>query len=258
MDKIIKKKKYGQHFLIDNNIALKTVKSLSLLHKSYNNLLEIGAGDGMLTTILLKDKKTKLYIAEIDKDLINILSEKFPSLGNNLLNVDFLKLNFQKKFEEQTGIIGNFPYNISSQILFRIIENRAIVPEMVGMFQKEVAERVTSIPGNKIYGKISVLIQAFYKTEMLFKVSNNVFSPKPQVESAVIRLVRKENFELDCNEKIFFSIVKSSFNQRRKTLKNSLSQYRNFFPNVEENILSKRPEVLSVIDFINLSKKLEN
>lgn len=254
MEGLPKKKKFGQHFLHDKNIAKKIADSLSLIHTHYQTLIEIGPGDGSLTQYLNSIDKLNLFLVEIDEDLIENLNLKFTNLVGNILNVDFLKLNFQEVSENQIGIIGNFPYNISSQIIFKIIDNRHQVPEMVGMFQKEVAERLIAPPGSKVYGGISAMVQAFYETKMLFKVGKQVFSPPPNVESAVIQLVRRDNFNLECNEKVFFQIVKASFNQRRKTLRNSLKVLNYDLSDVDPDILSNRPEQLSYLDFIEMVK----
>lgn len=248
------KKKFGQHFLLDKNIASKIAESLTLSNIKYKTLLEIGPGNGNLTEFLLNKKDIDLYLVEIDNELIQQLRGRFSLPENRIINNDFLKLSIRDLFDQQIGIIGNFPYNISSQILIKVIENKDKIPELIGMFQKEVAERICSLPGNKIYGIISVFVQAFYNVEYLFSVSKNVFRPRPKVESGVIRLVRKDNFSLDCNEKLFFQIVKQAFNQRRKILKNSLEVYRKYFSKIEVEILGRRPEELSVSDFEYLAR----
>jgi 16S rRNA (adenine1518-N6/adenine1519-N6)-dimethyltransferase len=249
---IQKKKKYGQHFLTDKNIATKIVAGIKVTKKE--NVIEIGPGEGILTNLLFERFNTALFLIEIDGELIPILHEKFPVLKDQIIHADFLEFNIDKFFNNEICIIGNFPYNISSQILFNVIEYRDKVVEVVGMFQKEVAKRICSDPGTKEYGILSVLIQAFYKTEYLFSVSKNVFNPPPKVESGVIRLERKENFKLDCNEKLFQRIVKQGFQQRRKKLHNSLKSFNK--ENIQDEIFDKRPEQLSFNDFIYLTKLL--
>jgi 16S rRNA (adenine1518-N6/adenine1519-N6)-dimethyltransferase len=255
LEKHFTKKKFGQHFLVDKNIAKKIAGSLSLSGSSYNKLLEIGSGNGALTEYLSLLPGIKLYTIEIDTELIPVILEKFPQLEKQIINEDILLFDLERTFKEQVGIIGNFPYNISSQILFKVIENRNKVPEVVGMFQKEVAERITSPPGNKVYGILSVLVQAFYHAEYLFTVSRNVFYPRPNVESAVIRLIRKESFFLNCDEPRFFQVVKQAFNKRRKTLKNALHLY-SFLPECDP-LLMKRAEQLSFEDYIFLTKSIK-
>lgn len=247
---IQKKKKYGQHFLIDKNIANKIVSGLQ--SNKPEMILEVGPGEGILTNLLYERFKSELYLVEIDSDLIPVLNQKYPDFKEKIIHSDFLNINLSEIFDQkEIAIIGNFPYNISSQILFKVIEFRNNVVEVVGMFQKEVAKRICSGPGNKDYGILSVLTQAFYQTEYLFSVSKNVFSPQPKVESGVIRLTRKENYKLECNEKIFQRIVKQSFQQRRKQLHNSLRS--DFRDASVDDILNKRPEELSWKDFIYLT-----
>jgi len=244
------KKSLGQHFLVDKNIANKIVDSLT--NKTALNVMEVGPGKGVLTEILFKKYKEKLFFVEIDTELFSQLSNKFPELKNNIFNVDFLKFDILKEFKEQTSVIGNFPYNISNRIFFKILENKQIVPEVVCMIQKEVAERISSKPGNKVYGILSVLLQAFYNIEYLFTVNETVFDPPPKIKSAVIRLSRKDNFSINCNENDFFIIVKTAFNQRRKMLRNSLKSLLQD-KNIENEILLKRPEQLSVNEFVYLT-----
>lgn len=249
---IQKKKKYGQHFLKDKNIAGKIVSGLKTSKSGI--VIEVGPGEGILTNLLINRFNSGLHLVEIDGDLITDLHEKFPALKEQIIHADFLEINLEKVFNNEISIIGNFPYNISSQILFNVIEYRNNVIEVVGMFQKEVAKRICSGPGTKDYGILSVLIQAFYNTEYLFSVSKNVFSPPPKVESGVIRLERKDNFKLDCNEKLFQRIVKQGFQQRRKKLHNSLKSFIN--DSTQDEIFNKRPEELSFNDFIYLTKLL--
>ena len=243
------KKSLGQHFLNDLSIAKKIVESLS----PCQNILEIGPGTGILTQFLLK-KNNNLKLVEIDNESVNFLILELKINKSIIYNQDFLNLDLSKIFENNNfSVIGNFPYNISSQIVFKIIENRKLIPEMCGMFQYEVAERICENEGSKKYGIISVITQAFYETKLLFEVSNNFFSPPPKVNSAVILLKRKKNLKIDCDEKLFFKIVKLSFQQRRKTLRNSLKQI-NLSDNLREHIIfDKRPEQLSVDQFVDLT-----
>ncbi len=246
------KKSLGQHFLKDENIAQKIVGSL----QSTDAVLEIGPGMGVLTKFLIP-KCEQLKLIEIDHESVEYLSETYPQITNNIVWADFLKVNPSKIFDQTFSVIGNFPYNISSQIFFKVIENREMIPEVVGMIQKEVAERLVAPPGNKTYGILSVILGAFYKMEILFTVSENVFTPPPKVKSAVIRLIRKENFQLECDEKLFFRVVKTGFNQRRKTLRNSLkSLWINKLDTDEFPIFKKRPEQLGLEEFVELTKIL--
>ncbi|POY34752.1 16S rRNA (adenine(1518)-N(6)/adenine(1519)-N(6))-dimethyltransferase [Solitalea longa] len=249
------KKHLGQHFLTDKNIAQKIVEGLrpSL---GYTDVLEVGPGMGVLTDFLVKKEAYKTHLIDIDGESIEYLHKKYPELKDRIVHGDFLAMDFSSVFKEQFAIIGNFPYNISSQIIFKIIENRAMVPEMVGMFQKEVGERVAAKPGGKEYGILSVLTQAYYKIEYLFTVKPGVFNPPPKVNSGVIRLTRKESTSLNCNEKLFFQVVKAAFNQRRKQLRNALSQFQ---PKgkIDDVTLELRAEKLSVEDFIKITQLLE-
>jgi 16S rRNA (adenine1518-N6/adenine1519-N6)-dimethyltransferase len=249
------KKSLGQHFLTDENIAGKIVSSLGE-SDDYNNILEIGPGMGMLTKYLYKREKQQIYIIEKDRQAHEHLLKTFPENKDRIILADFLDFDLNDLFQFKFAVIGNFPYNISSQILFRILEFRNRIPIVVGMFQKEVAERIAAPPDNKTYGILSVLAQAYYDIEYLFTVNETVFFPKPKVKSAVIRLKRNKNTFLDCNEDLFFDIVKATFNYRRKMLRNTLKPFRKPGDNIDEAILSKRPENLSVSDFISLTKKL--
>ena len=247
------KKSLGQHFLKDENIARKIVDSL----QSTSCVLEIGPGMGVLTKYLIT-KTDNLKLIEIDPESVEYLSGTFPELQKNIIQADFLKVKPDEIFNRQFSIIGNFPYNISSQIFFKVIENREMIPEVVGMIQKEVAERLASPPGNKTYGILSVILGAFYDIEILFSVNEKVFIPPPKVKSAVIRLARKENFQLDCNEKFFFNVVKTAFNQRRKTLRNSLKSFwKNKLETDQFPIFKQRPEQLDLEGFIELAKILD-
>ena len=245
------KKHLGQHFLRDENIAQKIADSLSL--KNYDNVLEIGPGMGVLTKYLL-DKKITTHVIEIDKESVAYLKSNFLTLADRVIEEDFLKYDLNCIFNNQPfAIIGNYPYNISSQIVFKTLEMRDQVPEFSGMFQKEVAQRICEKKGSKSYGILSVLVQAFYDAEYLFTVPPNVFNPPPKVDSGVLILKRKANYKLACDEKLFFKVVKSAFNQRRKTLRNSLKVF-NLTDNLKANsIFDLRPEQISVEDFINLT-----
>lgn len=245
------KKHLGQHFLRDENIAQKIADSLSL--KNYDNVLEIGPGMGVLTKYLL-DKKVTTYVIEIDKESVAYLKSNFLNLANRVIEEDFLKYDLKSVFKDQPfAIIGNYPYNISSQIVFKTLEMRDLIPEFSGMFQKEVAQRICEKKGSKSYGILSVLVQAFYDAEYLFTVPPHVFNPPPKVDSGVLILKRKPNYKLACDEKLFFRVVKSAFNQRRKTLRNSLKVF-NLTDNLKANsIFDLRPEQISVEDFINLT-----
>ncbi len=249
------KKHLGQHFLNDETIAQKIAESLT--EQGYDHVLEIGPGMGVLTKYLLK-KKITISVIEIDSESVSYLQTRFLKYSLKIINDDFLKIDISKIFEgKQFAIIGNFPYNISSQIVFKAIENKAQIPELCGMFQKEVAKRITHPEGSKTYGIISVLTQAFYDTEYLFTVPPEVFNPPPKVESGVIRLVRKKNFELPVDQSLFFKVVKTAFNQRRKTIRNSLKIFDLSDKLREDVIFAQRPEQLSVQQFIELTKSIE-
>ena len=251
IDTVRPKKHLGQHFLKDDNIAGKIVDSLKLTGLP---VLEIGPGMGVLTKYLLKKNEMISYFIDTDQESITYLNEIHPGRSEQFIHADFLKFNLGRLFPGKFTIIGNFPYNISSQILFKVLENRAQVAEVVGMIQKEVAERLAAGPGSKTYGILSVLLQAFYRIEYLFTVNESVFIPPPKVKSAVIRLTRNETEKLDCDEALFFRIVKTAFNQRRKTLRNSL---RSFYIDYErgeiENLAGKRAEELGVEEFVKLT-----
>lgn len=242
------KKHLGQHFLTDQNIARKIVGQLE---GEFEKVIEVGAGTGVLTRYLLDQYRDKLLVIEIDNESIAFLQQHYPALGENLHEGDFLKTDL-KPFGNKLAIIGNFPYNISSQIFFQVLEHRQQVSMVVGMIQKEVAERLNAGPGSKTYGILSVLLQVWYKIEYLFTVNENVFNPPPKVKSAVIRLRRNERIDAGCNEKLLFQLVKSGFNQRRKTLRNSIRAF--IHPSIiEHEIFNKRPEQLSVEAFIELT-----
>jgi 16S rRNA (adenine1518-N6/adenine1519-N6)-dimethyltransferase len=245
------KKKYGQHFLINENIANEIVRNLDF--QNHNQIFEIGPGTGVLSKYLIKHCDPILI--EIDKEAVDYLKNSIPELKKIILG-DFLKIELDNYLKKSNAIIGNFPYNISTQILFKILEHKEKIQTVIGMFQKEVAERICSHPNNKKYGIISVLIQAYYNCEIIINVSKENFTPPPKVESSVIKLRRNSTKTLTCNEKEFISIVKMSFNQRRKKIRNSL---KNLFFNSNESIdylMEKRPEELSVNDFILLTKNI--
>lgn len=251
MELVKAKKHLGQHFLKDLNIAQKIADTLSL--KNYKKVVEIGAGMGVLTQFLLK-KDVDVHIVEIDKESVDYLEANYPALRGKIIADDFLKYDVAGYLAEPFAIIGNFPYNISTQIVFKLLELREYVPEFSGMFQKEVAERICEHEGSKTYGILSVLVQAFYETSYLFTVSESVFNPPPKVKSGVIRLVRKTDFHLDCDESLFFMVVKTAFNQRRKTLRNSLKSLLIDENLKQDSIFDKRPEQLPWQDFVRITK----
>ena len=247
----VRPKKYlGQHFLTDLNIAQNIAGALTGV--DYQNVLEVGPGMGVLTQYLLQTKHT-IHAIEVDNESVDYLNTNFPKLEPNLVFGDFLKCNLAKEFPSPLAIIGNFPYNISSQILFKTIENRNQIPEFVGMFQKEVAERICEPPGSKAYGILSVLTQSFYDSEYLFNVNRFVFDPPPKVASAVLRLRRKETIDLNCDERLYFRVVKTAFQQRRKTLRNSLKTFSLSTNLKEDTIFGQRPEQLGVSDFVRIT-----
>ena len=254
MSKVRAKKHLGQHFLKDLGIARDIAHSLSL--NNYSKVLEVGPGMGVLTQFLIT-LDTETFVIEIDKESVSYLKKYYPELDNHLIEGDFLKLPLQEIFKEPIAIIGNFPYNISSQILFKAIDHKDLIPEIVGMFQKEVAERVVSPPGSKKYGIISVLLQCYYDVEYLFTVDETVFNPPPKVKSAVIRLRRNDRDKLECDEKKFVQVVKTAFGQRRKTLRNALKSLNLVDENTASQYLSLRAEQLSVEDFMNLTSCFE-
>ena len=254
MSKVRAKKHLGQHFLKDLGIARDIAHSLSL--NNYSKVLEVGPGMGVLTQFLIP-LDTETFVIEIDKESVSYLKKYYPELDNHLIEGDFLKLPLQEIFKEPIAIIGNFPYNISSQILFKAIDHKDLIPEIVGMFQKEVAERVVSPPGSKKYGITSVLLQCYYDVEYLFTVDETVFDPPPKVKSAVIRLRRNDRNKLDCDEKKFVQVVKTAFGQRRKTLRNALKSLNLVDENTASQYLSLRAEQLSVEDFMNLTSCFE-
>lgn len=244
------KKHLGQHFLRDENVAINIVNGLE--DHSFQHLIEIGPGDGVLSKYLLEKYEDVLFL-DVDIESIQHLKEVYPLHRDKFMLQDFLR--YQTK--DNTAVIGNFPYNISSQIVFKIIDDREKIPLMVGMFQKEVAQRIASPPGSKDYGILSVLTQAYFDVEYLFTVDEHVFDPPPKVKSGVIKVVRKESIDLGCDEKFFKAIVKKAFNQRRKMMRNSVKEFLN-----EENVklvqhyLEKRPEQLHFTDFVAIANAL--
>lgn len=248
------KKHLGQHFLKNEAIAKDIAEALQ--PGDYNQVVEIGPGMGVLTQFLLNGDK-EVYVVELDTESVSYLKGHFDMRYDHIIEGDFLKLNLQDTFKENIAVIGNFPYNISSQIVFKVLENRDMIPQMAGMFQKEVAERIVAGPGSKTYGIISVLTAAYYEREYLFTVDKEEFNPPPKVQSGVIRLVRKENYTLPCDEKMFKTVVKTAFNQRRKTLRNALKPLGIPEELKESELLSKRAEQLGLEDFIYLTKTLK-
>ena len=248
------KKHLGQHFLTDESVAQRIADTLTL--NGYKKVLEIGPGMGVLTKYLL-EKPIETYVVEIDTESVDYLEKNYLKLHDHIIAKDFLKYNINEVFQQEPfAIIGNFPYNISTQIVFKTLEMRNQIPEFSGMFQKEVAERICEKKGSKVYGILSVLTQAFYDAEYLFTVPPNVFNPPPKVDSGVLRLRRKENYSLPCDEKMFFRVVKTAFQQRRKTLRNSLKSF-NFSDNLKlDTIFDLRPEQLTVEQFIDITQKI--
>ncbi len=249
------KKHYGQHFLKDENIARKISESLTL-HQNYKKVLEIGPGTGVLTKFLFVSTDFDTSLIEVDVEAYQYLIEKFPEKKDSIILGDFLRFDLSAIFSEPFAVIGNFPYNISSQILFSVLEHRDHIPEVVGMFQKEVALRIASGPNSKVYGILSVLLQSYYDIEYLFTVDENVFFPPPKVKSAVIRLKRNNVISLDCDEKRFVQVVKQAFNQRRKTLRNALRGLNMNDQLLTSGILNKRAEQLSVAEFVDITNKI--
>jgi 16S rRNA (adenine1518-N6/adenine1519-N6)-dimethyltransferase len=258
------KKALGQHFLKDLKIAKRIADSLDSkffrddLNNSRGLVLEIGPGTGVLTQYLLERDEIDLFLSEIDKESIDYLKLNFPIVGDKIIEGDFLKIDISSFFNSSFCVIGNFPYNISSQIFFKLLDYKDNVPQIVCMLQKEVAERLASKPGNKSYGILSVLLQAWYELEYLFTVDEGAFNPPPKVKSGVIRLVRNSRKELGCDYALFKSIIKATFNQRRKTIRNSIKAVANITDCSTHPLMSKRPEQLSVDEFIELTKLIES
>ena len=254
MTEVRAKKALGQHFLTDLNIARKIATSLSGgTAEEPDKVLEVGCGMGVLTQFLLQREDIVTYGAEIDSESVEYLHVHYPDFAERLTEGDFLKMDLAATYGNRLKIIGNFPYNISSQIFFKVLENRDIVPECVGMIQKEVAVRLAEPPGSKEYGILSVLLQAWYDIEYLFTVGEKVFNPPPKVKSAVIRLTRNKTERLDCDETLFIKVVKASFGQRRKMLRNSLKAAFGNFGGNEHRFFTMRAEQLSVADFAELT-----
>jgi len=249
------KKHLGQHFLTDKNAAAKIVNALKSAGR-FKTVLEVAPGMGVLSDFLLSNTDLETWLIDIDEESIQYLKSKYPALGERLILGDFLNLNFKELFNDKLAIIGNFPYNISSQILFKILEERQQVVEVVGMFQKEVAQRCVAQPGTKEYGILSVFLQAYYNLTYLFTVKAGSFNPPPKVLSGVIRLERNEVEKLDCDEKLFWQIVKAGFNQRRKTLRNALSALINKEKMIDNPFLDLRAERLSVKDYVDLTNSI--
>ncbi len=254
MNEVRPKKALGQHFLTDQNIARKIVDQLS---PDLETVIEVGAGTGVLTQFMVNDILEKFYVIEIDKESIEYLKNHFPMLGDRLIDGDFLKADLSKYGQRNMAIIGNFPYNISSQIFFQVLKYKEQVIEVVGMVQKEMAERMAAKEGSKTYGILSVLMQAWYDIDYLFTVHENVFNPPPKVKSAVIKMRRNAVTDLGCDEKLFVTIVKQAFNQRRKTMRNSLRSLLG--PDIiDSEVFNKRPEQLSVKEFIDLTNLISS
>jgi 16S rRNA (adenine1518-N6/adenine1519-N6)-dimethyltransferase len=251
----VKAKKYlGQHFLKDMGVARQIAESLTL--DGPTAVLEIGPGMGVLTQFLLQNPLIDLTAVELDSESVVYLHEHYPDL--KVIEADFLKMDLKSHFSDKFCIIGNFPYNISSQIFFKMLDNKDSIPCLAGMIQKEVAERIAAPAGSKTYGILSVLMQAYYKIEYLFTVNATVFDPPPKVQSAVIRFTRNEVSQIDCNEQLFKTVVKTAFNQRRKTLRNSLKPIvESGHPMYADPLFDLRPERLDVAAFIDLTKRVE-
>jgi len=255
--RLVKPKKFlGQHFLKDLKVAqdiADTVDSQPELP-----ILEVGPGMGVLTQFLVKKERT-VKVVEVDYESVAYLREAFPSLEDHIIEDDFLKMNLNRTFDGNPFVLtGNYPYNISSQIFFKMLDNKELIPCCTGMIQKEEAERIAAGPGSKTYGILSVLIQAWYEVEYLFTVSEHVFNPPPKVKSAVIRMTRNQTRDLGCNEKLFKQVVKTTFNQRRKTLRNSIKPILGKESSIlQDEIFNKRPEQLSVQQFVELTNMVE-
>lgn len=251
------KKALGQHFLTDQSIARAIVDALRNDPEAPRDVLEIGPGMGVLTQYLIQRDDIDPMMIEIDTESVEYLLTHFNNMQGRLIEGDYLKLNVSKFFKDKYRVIGNFPYNISSQIFFKILEDKDKVPEVVCMIQKEVADRIAEAPGTKTYGILSVLLQAWYDIEYVLSVGPGAFAPPPKVKSAVIRLKRNSRTELGCDEKLFKSVVKMAFNQRRKTLRNALKQMTPEGMDTTDPVFDLRAERLSVEDFVNLTKMFE-
>lgn len=250
--KVTPKKALGQHFLKDLNIAQRIAETIDI--GGGMPVLEIGPGMGVLTQFLLQNKEIDLTCVELDSESVTYLLANFPELNGRIIEGDFLKMNLNEMYKGQFCVIGNFPYNISSQIFFKVLDHKDKIPICAGMIQKEVAERMASKPGTKAYGILSVLVQAYYDIEYLFTVHENVFDPPPKVKSAVIRMRRNETKKIDCDEDLFVKVVKTAFNQRRKMMRNSLqAMLGQGHPLLADPVFMKRPEQLSVAEFVDLT-----
>ena len=249
------KKALGQHFLKNPEICQHIAEAITI-HGGYKKVLEIGPGMGALTTYLLQRSEFETHVVEIDRESVDYLNIHFGTLRGRIHEQDFLRMPLDKMFDEPVAVVGNFPYNISSQIVFKVLDHMDQVPELVGMFQREVAQRFASGPGNKDYGIISVLAQAYYDIEYLFTVNEDEFIPPPKVKSGVIRMRRKFGSQLGCDEKRFKLIVKTAFNQRRKTLRNSLKSVTQGNVDTTGAIWDKRPEQLGIEAFVELTNMI--
>lgn len=250
------KKSYGQHFLTNEYIAEKIADSL-IMKTGCKTIVEVGPGKGMLTKYLMQ-KEAALWVVEADRDMVDYLETHFPNLAAQIIFKDFLKVKIAEKFGDTSfALIGNYPYNISSQIVFKMLEHREQIPEMVGMFQREMAERIIASSGSKTYGVISVLTQAYYEGKYLFTVKSGNFNPPPKVQSAVIRLTRKKNQELGCSHKMFRRVVKQAFSQRRKMLRNTMKMFVKDTSLMKDAFFQQRPERLEIEDFVWLTNWVE-
>jgi len=257
MSTVRAKKHLGQHFLNDKNAAQRIVDALDT-SLGFQQVLEVGPGMGVLSDFLLQKTEYETYLIDVDDESIEFLADKYPQLGDRLIHGDFLALDFSKYFSAKMAVIGNFPYNISSQILFKILDERDRVVQMTGMFQKEVAERCVAKPGAKEYGILSVFLQAYYHVEYLFTVKAGAFNPPPKVLSGVMRMTRNTVKELDCDEKLFWKVVKAGFNQRRKTLRNALSAVLPKDKMTDNPLYELRAERLTVADFVTLTNEISH
>ncbi len=254
MSEVRAKKALGQHFLTDRSIAARIAGAVD----GGGTVLEVGCGMGMLTQFLLERKDIVTYGAEIDAESVEYLHAHFPEFTPRLIEGDFLEMNLSERFGQGVSVVGNFPYNISSQIFFKILEYRDYVPQCVGMLQREVAVRIAEPPGSRDYGILSVLLQAYYDIEYLFTVSEGVFNPPPKVKSAVIRMRRNGVSHLDCDEQLFVKVVKASFGQRRKMLRNSLRAVFGDFGGAAHEFFTMRAEQLGVEQFVELTRWVQD
>lgn len=251
------KKALGQHFLADSRIALKVSSCLQEMDSSVY-VLEIGPGTGMLSRFLMEQHPETWYGMEVDAESVAFMQKRYPQYHEHIIHGDFLTYDLHKLFgDEEFVVVGNFPYNISSQIVFRVLDHRSQVPGLTGMFQKEVAQRIASPPGSRVYGILSVLCQAFYDVRICFHIPPGVFIPPPKVMSSVLQMTRKASFTLSCNEKLFFAVVKTAFNQRRKTLRNSLKSINVNWEKLPGHLAGERPEQLSVDDFVQITHAVQ-